>query len=69
MLSSGFPVFRPLLESNRSPYSLSLVEAVGVEPTTPAPKTLTVPAAESRLHDALLLNNNCATQKASLFFK
>ena len=30
-----------------------LVEAVGVEPTTPAPQTLTIPTAESRLHDAL----------------
>ena len=69
MLSSGFPVFRPLLESNRSPYSLSLVEAVGVEPTTPAPKILTVPTAESRLHDAFLLNNKCAKQKTGLFFK
>lgn len=83
MLSSGFPVFGKLLENNGSPNSLSapvyfkkglgphhapcLVEAVGAEPTTPAPKTLAVPTAESRLHDAFLLINYCAKQEDSLF--
>ena len=71
MLSSGFPVLRRHLENSGSPNSPDispcLVEAVGAEPTTPAPKTLAVQTAESRLHDAFLLINNCAKQEDSFF--
>jgi hypothetical protein len=34
-------------------YFTYLVEAVGVDPTTPAPQIFTIPTAESRLHDTL----------------
>ena len=58
MLSSEFPVFRPLLENNRSPYSLNapvyLKKGLG-----PHRFSLFGGGGESRTHDPSTENSHC----------